>query len=217
MRWLVKRSRRAEQASTLASELYGEPQAYAKIIEANLLMAAGRRGPAIQVLTEANKLLDTWIGRFDLGRAYFEAKAYLEADAEFDRCLKRRGEAMALFLDEVPTYGYFPPVHYYQGRVRQEMGIPTASDSFKTFVSIRAAAGEDPLLDDARRRAQSSDSDFRLARSLPRSDRTAEGGQAFRIACPEYYRLRRDDFGSRSLPARKLRDDKYLVVLVLLS
>ena len=154
-----------EQASTLASELYVEPQAYAKIIEANLLMAAGQARPAIQALTEANKLLDTWIGRFDLGRAYFEATAYLEADAEFDRCFKRRGEAMALSLDEVPTYGYFPAVHYYQGRVRQEMGIPTASDSFKAFVAIRGAAGEDPLLDDARRRAQSAQTRI--------SDRTA--------------------------------------------
>ena len=145
-----------EQASTLASELYVEPQAYARIIEANVLMGDGQARPAIQALTEANKLLDTWIGRFDLGRAYFEAKAYLEADAEFDRCFKRRGEAMALSLDEVPTYGYFPHVLYYQGRVRQELGIPTAADSFKAFVAIREAAGEDPLLADARRRSQSS-------------------------------------------------------------
>ena len=143
-----------EQASTLASELYGEPQAYAKIIEANVLMAGGQARSAIQALTEANKLLDTWIGRFDLGRAYFEAKAYLEADAEFDRCFKRRGEAMALFLDEVPTYGYFPPVHYYQGRVRQELGIASAAESFTAFVTIRGEAGEDPRLDDARRRAR---------------------------------------------------------------
>ena len=141
-----------EQALTLASELYAEPQAYAKIIEANVLLADGQPRQAIQSLTEANKLLDTWIGRFDLGRAYLAAKLPLEADAEFDRCAKRRGEAMALFLDEVPTYGYFPHVHYYQGVVRQELGIPTAAESLKTFVAIRGQAAEDPLVDDARRR-----------------------------------------------------------------
>jgi eukaryotic-like serine/threonine-protein kinase len=144
--------RAGEQASALSSELYSEPQAYAKIIEANVSMASGQARPAIQTLTEANKLLDTWIGRFDLGRAYLEAKLPLEADAEFDRCFKRRGEAMALLLDEVPTYGYFPHVHYYQGVVRQELGIPTAAESLKTFVAIRGQAAEDPLVDDARRR-----------------------------------------------------------------
>ena len=71
------------------------------------------------LLTEANELLDTWIGRFDLGRAYLAAGAFPQADSEFDRCLKRSGEALSLFLDEEPTSGYLPPVYYYQGRVRE--------------------------------------------------------------------------------------------------
>jgi eukaryotic-like serine/threonine-protein kinase len=143
-----------EQASTLATGLYVEPQAYAKIIEANISMASGQAQPAVQMLTEANKLLDTWIGRFDLGRAYVDAELFLEADAEFDRCFKRRGETMALMLDEVPTYGYFPSVHYYQGLVRQKLGIATSSESFKAFLAIREQAGEDPLLKEARNLAR---------------------------------------------------------------
>jgi tetratricopeptide (TPR) repeat protein/tRNA A-37 threonylcarbamoyl transferase component Bud32 len=145
--------RAREVASSLGSELYAEPQAYARIIEANILLEGGDARQAIVALTEGNKLLDTWIGRFDLGRAYLEAKAYLEADAEFDRCVQRRGEAMALFLDEVPTYGYFPPVHYYRGRVREELKTSSFTDSFRTFLAIRGQAGEDPLVADARRRA----------------------------------------------------------------
>ena len=72
-------------------------------------------------LTEANTLLDTWIGRFDLGRAYLEAGLFTQADSEFDRCIKRRGEALSLFLDEEPTFGFFPSVYYYQGRVREAL------------------------------------------------------------------------------------------------
>ena len=60
--------------------------------------AAGRR-----TLKEANEMLDTWIGHFDLGRAYLAAGAFPQADSEFDRCLKRSGEALSLFLDEEPT------------------------------------------------------------------------------------------------------------------
>ena len=81
-----------------------------------------------------------------------ELGAFTEADSEFDRCIKRRGEALALFLDEVPTYGYFPPVYYYLGRVREGLKDPGFAESYKTYTSIRGAAGEDPLLADVRRR-----------------------------------------------------------------
>ena len=60
-------------------------------------------------------MLDTWIGHFELGRAYLAASAFPQADSEFDRCLRRRGEALSLFVDEEPTYGYLPTVYYYQG------------------------------------------------------------------------------------------------------
>ncbi|MDP9322487.1 MAG: protein kinase [Acidobacteriota bacterium] len=140
-------------ATTLGTELHNEPQAYAKLIEGETALQEGNARQAIASFGEANKLLDTWIGRFDLGRAYLEANALLEADAEFERCIKRRGEAMALFLDQVPTYGYFPPVYYYVGRVREGLKTSSFADSYRKYLSIRAKAGEDPLLADVRRRA----------------------------------------------------------------
>ncbi|HSP90601.1 MAG TPA: protein kinase, partial [Vicinamibacterales bacterium] len=111
----------AEKAGTisaaLGAELQAEPQAYALIIDGLTALKNGNPRRAIKDLTDANNLLDTWIGHFDLGRAYLEGGAFPQADSEFDRALKRRGEALSLFLDEEPTYGYFPPVYYYQGRV----------------------------------------------------------------------------------------------------
>jgi hypothetical protein len=77
------------------------------------------RSRPLTLLSAANNVLDTWIGRFDLGRAYLQQGKFTEADAEFDLCLKRRGEALALFLD-LPTYGYFPPVYYYQAAHERE-------------------------------------------------------------------------------------------------
>ena len=75
-----------------------------------------------------------------------------QADAEFDRCITRRGEAVLLFLDEEPTYGYFPMVFFYQGLVREGMGL-SGADKFREYLKIRGAAGEDPLIPDLRRRA----------------------------------------------------------------
>lgn len=139
-------------AAGLANELQVEPQTYAKLIEGEIAMKKGDSHEAIKFFTEANNLLDTWIGRFALGRAYLEAGAFTEADSEFDRCIKRRGEALSLFLD-LSTYGYFPPVYYYQGRAREGMKTAGFADSYKKYISIRGKAGEDALLADARRRA----------------------------------------------------------------
>jgi len=139
-------------ANGLASELQAEPQAHAKIIAADLAVKRGQAREAIKTLTEANNLLDTWIGHLELGRAYLEAGLFVEADSEFDRCIKRRGEALELFMDNVPTFGYFPLVYYYQGRVREGLKSAGFAESYRNYLSIRGPAGEDPLLPEIRMR-----------------------------------------------------------------
>jgi tetratricopeptide (TPR) repeat protein len=139
-------------AAGLASELLAEPQAYARIIEGEALLKSGDARGAIKAFSEANALLDTWIGHYDLGRAYLEAGAYTQADSEFDRCVKRRGEALSLFLDEEPTFGLFPPVYYYQGRVREALNNTGSVEAYRLYLQVRGTTGEDPLLADTRRR-----------------------------------------------------------------
>jgi tetratricopeptide (TPR) repeat protein len=141
------------QAESLGSELLAEPRAYARILEGEAALEAGNPRDAIKAFNDANALLDTWIGHFDLGRAYLAAEAYPQADSEFDRCIARRGETLSLFLDEEPTYGYFPPVYYYQGRVREALNSAGFAESYRVYLNIRGNWKEDPLVDDARRRA----------------------------------------------------------------
>ena len=140
-------------AEGLAAELAAEPQAYAKSVEAEIALSGGDARQAVKLLTDSNALLDTWPAHFDLGRAYLELKAYAQADSEFDRCIKRRGEAVSLFIDEEPTYGYFPQVYYYQGRVREGLNNAGSADSYREYLKIRGESKEDPLLPDVRRRA----------------------------------------------------------------
>jgi tetratricopeptide (TPR) repeat protein len=116
-----------------------------------LALKQGNARQAIKAFTEANNLLDTWIGRFELGRGYLEAGAFVEADSEFERCIQRRGEALELVMDNVPTYNYLPAVYYYQGRAREDLKSPGFADSYRTYLSIRGEAGEDPLLPEIRR------------------------------------------------------------------
>jgi tRNA A-37 threonylcarbamoyl transferase component Bud32 len=140
-------------AAGLAAELQAEPQAYGKIVDGEAALKNGDAPQAIKSLTEANTLLDTWMGHFDLGRAYLERGAFIQADSELDRCIKRRGEAGSLFLDEEPTFGFFPPVYYYQGRVREALNMAKFADSYRAYLDIRGKSTEDPLLPDVRRRA----------------------------------------------------------------
>ncbi len=71
-----RRSRRNRQGAgagrRLSAELAAEPQAYGKIIEGEIALKSGDARQAIKILTDANDILDTWLGHFDLGRAYLE-------------------------------------------------------------------------------------------------------------------------------------------------
>ncbi len=139
-------------AASLSSALTNESQAYGKIVDGLIALKRKDDNEAIRQITAANNLLDTWIGRFDLGRAYLEAGAFTEADSEFDQCMKRRGEAIELFDDNVPTYSYFPAVYYYQGRAREGMKSAGFADFYKTYLSIRGQSTDDPLVADTHHR-----------------------------------------------------------------
>lgn len=135
-------------AASLASELQAEPRAYGKIIDGETALKQGEGRQAIKSITDAQNLLDTWIGRLELARAYLDAGLFVDADSELDRCIKRRGESLELFMDNVPTYAYFPSVYYYQGRVREGLKSPAFAESYRTYLSIRGQTAEDPLLSD---------------------------------------------------------------------
>jgi len=105
------------------------------------------------LLREANERFDTWIGGFDLGRASLAAGLFPQADGAFDTCLNaRRGEALALFVDEEPTFAYLPAAHYYQGLAREGLGTAGFRESYDRYLDIRGRSEEDPFVKDLRER-----------------------------------------------------------------
>jgi serine/threonine protein kinase/Flp pilus assembly protein TadD len=148
----IKRAQ--ELAASLSKEAPTEPRAYGKILEGQIALAAGKADQAVTLLNEANGILDTWFAHFDLGLAYLKlgAARLPAAHAEFERCLKRQGEALSLIVDEIPTYGYFPVVYYYQGLVREGLKSEGAEESFNRYLAIRGGSTEDPLLREVRKR-----------------------------------------------------------------
>src|SRR5262249_24385667 len=91
-----REARARELATGLESETQDEPRAYAKLMQGEIALNRGDPRMAAEAFMGANNMLDTWIGHFDLGRAYLEEKAFPEADSEFGACIRRRGEALVL-------------------------------------------------------------------------------------------------------------------------
>jgi tetratricopeptide (TPR) repeat protein len=145
-----------DKARNLAWELSKKIQplhrAHAKLIGGKLSLARGDIPGAIQLFQEAQALVDTWLGHYLLGHAYLEAEAFAEAYSEFEKCLKRQGEATSVFFNDLPSYRYLPPVYYYLGRAQEGLKSPAAKDSYETFLLIKDKGEAAWMVEDARRR-----------------------------------------------------------------
>jgi tetratricopeptide (TPR) repeat protein len=139
-------------ASELSSQLSPDAQAYGELLQAEAELKSGDAKGALNSIHEAQKKTDSWLVHLDLGRAYLATGAFVEASSEFTVCRKRRGEAAAVFLDDVPSYHLYPPVLYYLGRAQEGLDRASAVDSYKAFLAIKMKSEDDSLVADARKR-----------------------------------------------------------------
>jgi tetratricopeptide (TPR) repeat protein len=139
-------------ASALGQQLQPQRRAYAKVLEGEIALAERRTFDAVEAFRAAQKIADVWLGRVGLGIAYVEAGHHAEALAELELAQKRRGEATAIFLDDVPSFRYVVPVYYWLARAQQALAITAAADNYKAFLTLRPPATKDPLSVDAQRR-----------------------------------------------------------------
>lgn len=139
-------------SAELRSRLGQDFQAYAKLIDGQIELQRGNARGAIDLFKDSIKIADTWVGHFGLGRAYLGFNAFTEAHSEFSTCMARRGEAAALYLDEVPTYREVGILQYYMARALEGLKSPGASDAYKVFLATHKVTNEDPLAIDALRR-----------------------------------------------------------------
>jgi tetratricopeptide (TPR) repeat protein/tRNA A-37 threonylcarbamoyl transferase component Bud32 len=139
----------------LAKHLESRPRAYAKLLEGESALARGQKTEAIDALRAAQKLANLWLVRFNLGRAYLEAERFPDALAEFEECERRRGEATAVFLDDMPSVRHLAPLPYWLARASEGLGSKdSAVKHYRAYLSLRQPAS-DPLAADAERRLKS--------------------------------------------------------------
>jgi tetratricopeptide (TPR) repeat protein len=139
----------ARIADRLEQSIATRPRAYARLVRAMMLVRSGNVPAALEMLQEAQKLADLWLVRYHKGVAYVAAGAYPEALRELDACTARRGEATAVFLDDVPTYRYTVPLSYWLGRTHDALGSrERARQYFAEYLAVRSP-GTDSLARDA--------------------------------------------------------------------
>ncbi|MCZ6560449.1 MAG: tetratricopeptide repeat protein, partial [Gammaproteobacteria bacterium] len=114
----------ANIAATLGQELAPNARSFGQLIEGAIATEEGRFADAIDALRSAIALTDSWLVRYYLGRAYFEAGRYVEALDEFESCYERRGEATALFQDDdEPTWHYMAWLNTWIEQARAKLGM----------------------------------------------------------------------------------------------
>jgi len=140
-------------ANRLSSELQPQRRAYGTTMDAMIDLAEGRTVDGIDKLTAALELADLWLIRFQLGKAYLQAGYAAEALAEFEAVKSRRGEASAIFLDDVPTFRFLAELPYWTALAEREIGmIDAARQNLEAFLELRPNGGL--FVADARERLQ---------------------------------------------------------------
>jgi tetratricopeptide (TPR) repeat protein len=97
-----------DMAEAIASQLFDElsdlRRAYASTIRATIASKQSQPAKAVELSKLAISTADLWLARFVLGKVYLDAGYLVEAYNEFQICEDRTGEAVAVFLDERPTF-----------------------------------------------------------------------------------------------------------------
>ncbi len=151
-----KEDRAREISGELGKRVQDLHLAYGKLVGGDLSLERGDTANALKLFEDAQALVDTWQGRFALGRAYLAANAFTEAESEFEKCVKRRGEALTVFLNDLPTMRTLDSLDYYVGRALEGQGKSAAAkESYQKFLKIKAKA--DPgqaMVEDAKKRIE---------------------------------------------------------------
>jgi tetratricopeptide (TPR) repeat protein len=142
-------------AARLLGKIQNQTKACARLIEGEIAVRRKRLPEAVEAFREGQKLYNSWLSHFLLGRAYLEAGHFAEALAEFETCQKRKSETTDLFLTITPTARYLPPLYYWLGRAQEGLGTTGAArTSYQEFLKLRSGADPaDALVTDAKRRA----------------------------------------------------------------
>jgi tetratricopeptide (TPR) repeat protein len=138
-------------AERLGKQFEAAPRVYAELLNGAVSLQRKNTTEAIARFKAGQKLLDLWLVRYELGRAYLAAGAPAQAQDEFEASIRRSGEVTDVFVDNVPTYRLLGPVLYWKARAQEAQKSSAAAETYRAFLATKKT-DEDPLVIDARKR-----------------------------------------------------------------
>lgn len=136
-------------AGDLMNSVGQDERAYGLMLEGMLLTQDDQWTDAILALREAVDTVDAWLIRYALGKTYLLAGNYPAALDEFTSLNARRGEASAVFLDEMPTYRLLAELPYWTGRSHEALNNEKAAlTQYESYIALRPTGT--PLSEDAK-------------------------------------------------------------------
>lgn len=109
----------------------------AQLIRGVTALLEGSAEEGMRQLEEAKGTLDSWLVRYWLGRGRLNRKQFVEASSEFDLCHQRRGEALTLYIDDLPTYRQLVPLYFYRGQAEMGLNAKQGGGSLDQFLALR--------------------------------------------------------------------------------
>ena len=144
-------------ASALDNTLQTQSRSYSRLIAGETDLLHKRLPLAVEELQQGQKLRNSWISHFLLGRAYIDAQHYAEALTEFEACKARLGETTDMMFADTATLRYLPPLYYWLARAQEGAGMKSAAlENYQQFLKLRGDSDTgDPLVADAHSRLMS--------------------------------------------------------------
>jgi serine/threonine protein kinase/tetratricopeptide (TPR) repeat protein len=103
--------KQAAAASARLESLPGmHPRFYTKLLEAETLLARGKRREALSVLDNIGPFGQSWLVLAQRGETLLDEGDFEGAARAFEECLARKGEGSTAFLDDTTTLRYLPAV-----------------------------------------------------------------------------------------------------------
>ena len=139
-------------ATGLDNTLQQQNRSYAQLIAGEIALRHKQLPDAVENLRAGQKLHDSWIAHFLLGRAYLEAGHFGEAAGEFETCKKRLGETTDLMFADTATLRYLSPLYYWLARAQEGAGMKSAAlENYQQFLKLRGDSDPgDVLVTEAR-------------------------------------------------------------------
>ena len=135
---------RAESAATrLIASTPRDRRAFGHTLQAEVSLNRGDHNAALDHARKAIDLITLWDTRFVRARTYLQTGENVTALAEFED-LRRDGEALSRYLDDIPTFRVYAEIPYWIGRAQEARGNQRAANrSFQEFLEFRDLGRDD--------------------------------------------------------------------------